>query len=1088
MMRCGRLLTSVLCAVIGATFALTAVAAEVIPTPTEHIIPRAPGKVQVDGRLTEWKGFTPLTIDPTSAGKDPAVSLHVGNPNNPIRGAKDLSARVLLAWDDEHLYIAGQVTDDDLRGIRPDGAHNVGPAGWFCDSLMFQIHSFRKPLKTNNPFGKTPNLALRYEVRPGGRGKLIDNPSDRLGKADSYWKLPQGSRLATRETGNGYVVEAAVPWASFGFKPQAGETLFCGVMLGDIDGGENLNQLGWHHGGPRDNAPFRLLGRPEATGQLTLATEIVPVGKPWSMTYRVDARTAPVQVTRIVFALPKGKKLHRDVNVEVPKGKTAQDMIVLAEVPDAPGECEVRLEARIGGKTVVLAREGFAIAPPVPTPPLAQDPPQELYRMRPDRVAHSAEDDRFRKIVKHGYITGRKGYERYILTHVKDYTDYYMPLTLKSPSVYMGRNTFSCYVLYRITGEEKYAQWTQQGLAAHIALLKKKVNDRALHGLTHVLSAILRDDPKCKLVPAGAEKDLAKFWVKFSQEPPEWMFLEWGYHNRCWHRWGYAKLAQYFSKKADHTIDPRFTEYVDWHEEKLVKLGDTTDNSSGYHWTFFNYPVFVHMATGTMDKMAENPGYKAAINRYRQFASPSGAVPQFGDTSGWLTGAGAAMQYFELMAAVTRDGRLRWQAHRIAEYLYNHFWPRHEQYHGPKDSMASAFCHAWLWADDSVKPKPPSTASRLTMRPRVVDLPPEEEHSKPGLSYGKIIASDVPDKIILSSGNDPQKLWGLVEVLDKGGHCGQLPGHIASLMMRDSALLAGQGYYEKSQDFNNVVWVEDLNGIAADPRPVRTEIPRFVEDGLATYVRIRVRRYAHLPITAERDIVFVKNGFLLVKDRLTFHATMKLRVGPCWQTRNLGPQHGETWFNTYYDQLYLTGLGLGRGVHAYKNPAWDLLVTFGAREGCRQTVLDRYDDNPYRVSPVQLRQVWSGIVKPDQTMTFTSVLLPHAPAFDVRPFSDWVQFLVDTDETTVVRVTCEWDAKHHFQPSYYVQLHEGKGLVEAKGWASDARYVVVPRNWRGDLGAPLMAGGKTVKVDGTDLSAKARAAKLQKPFVLGKED
>ena len=47
-------------------------------------------------------------------------------------------------------------------------------------------------------------------------------------------------------------------------------------------------------------------------------------------------------------------------------------------------------------------------------------------------------------------------------------------------------------------------------------------------------------------------------------------------------------------------------------------------------------------------------------------------------------------------------------------------------------------------------------------------------------------------------------------------------------------------------------------------------------------------------------------------------------------------------------------------------------------------MLDRYDDNPYRVSPIQLRQTWSGIIQRGQSRTFTTVLGPHVPAFDVN--------------------------------------------------------------------------------------------------------
>ena len=78
------------------------------------------------------------------------------DPGKPIQGAADISGQVWLAWDATNLYIAGKVRDDDLNGFKPDVAHNVGPAGWYGDSVMFQFHSFRQRIKSNSPHQPLP--------------------------------------------------------------------------------------------------------------------------------------------------------------------------------------------------------------------------------------------------------------------------------------------------------------------------------------------------------------------------------------------------------------------------------------------------------------------------------------------------------------------------------------------------------------------------------------------------------------------------------------------------------------------------------------------------------------------------------------------------------------------------------------------------------------------------------------------------------------------------------------------------------------------------------------------------------------------
>ena len=239
-----------------------------------------------------------------------------------------------------------------------------------------------------------------------------------------------------------------------------------------------------------------------------------------------------------------------------------------------------------------------------------------------------------------------------------------------------------------------------------------------------------------------------------------------------------------------------------------------------------------------------------------------------------------------------------------------------------------------------------------------------------------------------------------------------------------------------------------------------------------------------MPVTYERDIVFVKNAFMLVKDRMTFESTMKVRLGPCWQTRDLGPQSGSDWVNMYYNQIYYTGLGLGRGIHAYRNPAWDLLVRFAPRDETRLTVLDRYDDNPYRTSGTQVRQSWSGIAGPGDTKTFTTILLPHAPGLNVEPYAQWAQFVLDDDDTTLVRVTTEFDNLNHLQESHWLLLQEDAAMIEVDGFQSDATLALVTTGQDGKLRPAVMVEGTALSLDGEDLTLGARAPAVEAVYEL----
>jgi hypothetical protein len=940
---------------------------------------------------------------------------------------------------------------------------------------MTVIHSFRHPLKPNTPYHRSPFMAARLTIPEGGRGTVQAD----LGNPARYPRMPEGTILYTRETAAGYDVQAAVPWAAVDFPAQEGEPLFLGFLIADTDQGRGLNQLGWDFSEtPGSLAVFRLAKRTDALGLLTLSRDTVAPGAPLEVQYRVDALAGPVQVDSVALAEPgTGKAVMLPARATVPVGQTASDVVKIAKLPALPGAWQARLFTTIGGKQVVLAQEPFTVAPPSPAGPAISNPPGELHHMRPDRAVHTAVEDHALGVLQHNYITDKSGYERYILTRVKQQLDGRMESEIKSGSTWLADPAVECMAIYKLTGDQKYADWCRRGVDAllNTAQDPAKFPPERMSGLVEMRYFIWQHDPGTALAPPDAEQRFEQAVAHFAAPPVDdlW-FQEWGWHNRCWHRWFTLKTAKFFADKLGTPVDPRIAPYLAFHDPLVAKFGASDDNSSNYIWVGFRYLVFWGMASDTLGELGKNQGAVAAMNAWRRCSSPSGAVPNWASGNGWFTGAGEALQYYELMGALTGDGRFRWQAQRIAEYAYNHFWPRYDQYHLIRDDVAQGFTKAWLWADDAVKPAPVEAESAVTTRWREVPTTVAERAATPALASMKLVDERVPDKLILSSGTAATGLWGMVEVTDWGGHSGQLPGAIMALMQNDATLQANQGYFENTPDFNNLMWIEDLEGVPAEAEPMRCEITRFVEDPLVTYARIHAPRFQQLPVDYTRDIVFVKNGFLLVKDYVTFNKTMKVRLGPCWQTRDLGPQSGADWFNTYYSWLYLTGLGLGNGVHAFPNPAWDLLVRFAPRPETETKVLDRYADNPWRDSPTRLRQEWTGIARAGETRTFTTVLLPHAPALQAQEYADAVKLLTDTDGATLVQVAVEVDKSRGWQEQHWLLLQDKPGqAVEGGGLRSDAMLALVSKDIRGRLKQPVLVEGTALSLEGEDLTARA---------------
>ena len=121
---------------------------------------------------------------------------------------------------------------------------------------------------------------------------------------------------------------------------------------------------------------------------------------------------------------------------------------------------------------------------------------------------------------------------------------------------------------------------------------------------------------------------------------------------------------------------------------------------------------------------------------------------------------------------------------------------------------------------------------------------------------------------------------------------------------------------EKFVSRENAVHITDLSGTATylgkkefkGPRrlPVgwagmETTVPVFSDHALATHALIRVKGYMGYEATHEREILFVKNRFVLVRDETAAADTFRAEVGPVWNTQHVGQPRGEHWLNTWFD-------------------------------------------------------------------------------------------------------------------------------------------------------------------------------------------
>ena len=177
-----------------------------------RIVTTAP---QLDGELGEWNGF-------------PAVeSGYLVYSANGWDETDDVRASWRLGWDAENLYVVAAV-DDDVH-VQTESGNSI----FRGDGVSLQIDTqrtadFAPRLSPDDfqlnlspgDFGGNPPAA--YLFRGSDEGGLNDSPG-------------HGIRIAARQSGSGYTLEATIPWTDLGIVPQEGLQLGLALNVNDND-------------------------------------------------------------------------------------------------------------------------------------------------------------------------------------------------------------------------------------------------------------------------------------------------------------------------------------------------------------------------------------------------------------------------------------------------------------------------------------------------------------------------------------------------------------------------------------------------------------------------------------------------------------------------------------------------------------------------------------------------------------------------------------------------------------------------------------------------------------------------------------
>jgi hypothetical protein len=187
------------------------------------INPTAPPGFAADGNLSEWAGITPFRMF-VSDGSGTVVT------NTTIDDDADLSVNAYVAMDNDYLYIAYDVTDDQVSRWVSVNSWEVD-----CPDLFIGLYNWHGAPHTSYQTGPQPD----YHFRFNSNQVIIDNLGQHVvfdsSNVDYYWEEKFGDP--------GYVVEAKISFADIAavngsnlFSPLVGMRIPIDHAINDADG------------------------------------------------------------------------------------------------------------------------------------------------------------------------------------------------------------------------------------------------------------------------------------------------------------------------------------------------------------------------------------------------------------------------------------------------------------------------------------------------------------------------------------------------------------------------------------------------------------------------------------------------------------------------------------------------------------------------------------------------------------------------------------------------------------------------------------------------------------------------------------
>lgn len=665
-----------------------------------------------------------------------------------------------------------------------------------------------------------------------------------------------------------------------------------------------------------------------------------------------------------------------------------------------------------------------------------------------------------------GFLDGAKGVVEYYAKQAKPYPNM---------GFYIGNAAWLARG-YELTKDEQYAQLTVKALEHAHRLLVEPQTDKG-NTAPSWLNVVDLYFIEQRVGKSPAYTDQCRQWARAICRTACPSFgsgtEEYGAFNRSFHR---ALTAEALLKMV-----PDVNEADKWrtYKEQVWSywwgFRDQDESTDHYTALWFRYLLDWIKIRGNEAEFWADPGMKKLWERYLYQVFPMGAFPHYSDSCGWNVSWGHWIWIFEAAATHWKDGRYKWAAHRLYDYGANRIeklgsW----SYTG--EEAGWSLLNAYELADDTVAEKPREFDVVMTMRHKAVQRPEAERiATRQFLDLQPELGSD---KLLFYSGSDPDALSLMVDAVGDAGHSHSRRPHVVALADHQSVLLMSLGYMDRTAEDHNIPLLADYEGFPYDNTQYHLKNnnnllkeANAVDLGAAGYGREVVQNYQGYPATLLREIVFVKGAGVVIKDSLTLTTDLRMRWSPLWRVRNVGPDFGANWINSYMGEwIPLRGLGRNASVYTrWHNSARDLLVYFLPDPQGKLELVDEREIDQTNPVPIRVQYTLREDLKANQPVAGVSVFIPHPPG-PAAPLAQQVRVLLNDPLRTVLEFADADGTKS------LVVLNQSGAALKAGGLTTDAQVACI-RHVAGKVSAVSLYGGKTLVFAGKELAPQAPAPK-----------